>query len=46
MEYVDNGDMIGAIFFYVRKAFDLVDLLILLKLSNSQWLKSYLNNRQ
>ncbi|MEW8545691.1 MAG: reverse transcriptase family protein, partial [Candidatus Thiodiazotropha sp.] len=54
MEYIDKGDMVGALFIDFRKAFDLVDHNILLnKLSlykfhpsAIQWFKSYLSSRQ
>ena len=53
-ECIGRGDLIGALFLDFRKAFDLVDLAILIKklsiykFSSSaiQWFKSYLNNRQ
>ena len=54
MECIDKGDIVGALFLDVRKAFDLVDHKILLnKLSlyhfspsSLQWFESYLDGRQ
>ena len=53
LDHIDNGDLIGAMFFDLKKAFDIVDhLLLLKKLSlykvsecSLNWFKSYLSNR-
>ena len=53
MENIDKGDIIGSLFIDFRKAFDMVDHLLLLKklthykLSNASlnWFQSYLSNR-
>ncbi|MCU7800562.1 MAG: reverse transcriptase family protein [gamma proteobacterium symbiont of Lucinoma myriamae] len=54
LQCIDKGEVIGAIFFDLRKAFDVVDHDILMhKLSlykfdklSCDWIKSYLSNRQ
>ena len=54
LKSTDNGEIVGAIFFDLRKAFDVVDHeLLLLKLtyykfenSSLSWIKSYLTNRK
>ena len=53
LDHIDNGDLIGAMFFDLKKAFDIVDhLLLLKKLSlykvsecSLNWFKSYLSNK-
>ena len=54
LKHIDNGEVVGAIFFDIRKAFDVVDHELLLaklsiyKFSQSalDWVKSYLTNRK
>ena len=54
LKHIDNGEVVGAIFFDLRKAFDVVDHeLLLAKLSiykfsqsSLDWMKSYLTNRK
>ena len=54
LKSIDNGELVGAIFFDLRKAFDVVDQnLLLQKLSmykfdnvTLNWTKSYLSNRK
>ena len=54
LKNIDNGEVVGAIFFDLRKAFDVVDHeLLLAKLSiykfsqsSLNWVKSYLTNRK
>ena len=54
LKHIDNGEVVGAIFYDLRKAFDVVDHeLLLAKLSiykfsqsSLDWMKSYLTNRK
>ena len=54
LKSIDRGEIVGAIFFDLKKAFDVVDHKILLRkplcykldLSSISWIRSYLSNRQ
>ena len=54
LKSIDRGEIVGAIFFDLQKAFDVVDHEILLRkllcykldLSSISWIRSYLSNRQ
>ena len=54
LNHIDKGDIVGAIFFDLKKAFDVVNHNILLKklaaykinISSLNWFTSYLNNRK
>ena len=54
LKSIDRGEIVGAIFFDLKKAFDVVDHEILLRkllcykhdLSSISWIRSYLSNRQ
>ena len=54
LKSIDRGEIVGAIFFDLKKAFDVVDHEILMRkllcykldLSSISWIRSYLSNRQ